>query len=485
MGINPLRDLTVKLTNFEKKEEISYPEAEEMLAFLEFEGSMTLRAAEREIATLDGPKASLVETQKVYHRVRHCCIDQAIDHLDQSLAFNPKQIRTLHLLNRCSPSESQELRLQRLKQLIEQKQLRIVPDEPPTKRICPVVPLGNGICALPFEIMQRVFRGCGRFEVLRMVNRQFRRFADQHLEECWDQLKQSPPQGNVDIAASMQRLEERMLDSPYPMFKALKTEFAAHGILFPGTIPITRADFEELQKNLAFKIACDQALVKLWVKIKRQLTDAPILNSGDEIRQWLNNPANADSLNRITALFLDNLGLLVLPPEIGNFTELRTLCLQWNKLSCLPDSIGNLRQLQKLLLFHNELSSLPSSLENLTGLRELHLGENHFTSLPDFIGNFTELQIFGISSNMLRSLPDSIGNLTQLLDFDATFNKLSSLPESISHLTQLRTLTLDHNLLESLPACLGDLPQLYELSVTHNTILFIPDSLRRIRHLLI
>lgn len=48
MGINPLRDLTVKLTNFEKKEEISYPEAEEMLAFLEFEGSMTLRAAERD-----------------------------------------------------------------------------------------------------------------------------------------------------------------------------------------------------------------------------------------------------------------------------------------------------------------------------------------------------------------------------------------------------------------------------------------------------
>lgn len=74
-----------------------------------------------------------------------------------------------------------------------------------------------------------------------------------------------------------------------------------------------------------------------------------------------------------TILYLAQLRLTELPPEIGNLVNLQSLNLSNNELSNLPPEIGNLNNLVYFNLNNSQLSSLPVEIGNLTNLRELHL----------------------------------------------------------------------------------------------------------------
>src|SRR5687768_4333546 len=58
-------------------------------------------------------------------------------------------------------------------------------------------------------------------------------------------------------------------------------------------------------------------------------------------------------------LDLSELGLEVLPPEVGQLANLQTLYLYGNQLSALPPEIGQLTNLQRFNLNSNQLSALP------------------------------------------------------------------------------------------------------------------------------
>jgi internalin A len=64
--------------------------------------------------------------------------------------------------------------------------------------------------------------------------------------------------------------------------------------------------------------------------------------------------------DKVTELNLSDKGLTILPPEIGQLTNLRSLDLNSNQLSSLPPEIGQLTNLRSLNLFNNQLSSLPA-----------------------------------------------------------------------------------------------------------------------------
>ena len=76
-----------------------------------------------------------------------------------------------------------------------------------------------------------------------------------------------------------------------------------------------------------------------------------------------------------------------LPDNIGNWTELVSLYLEWNRISVLPDSFSELTSLINLYLNNNVLSSLPDNLENLENLYFLDLGYNYrMTDIQAAIG---------------------------------------------------------------------------------------------------
>ena len=60
-----------------------------------------------------------------------------------------------------------------------------------------------------------------------------------------------------------------------------------------------------------------------------------------------------------------------------------SLDLSWNGITVLPPEIGQLTQLTSLSLYGNQLTALPPEIAQLTQLTELNLvGNNQLTALP-------------------------------------------------------------------------------------------------------
>jgi Leucine-rich repeat (LRR) protein len=89
----------------------------------------------------------------------------------------------------------------------------------------------------------------------------------------------------------------------------------------------------------------------------------------------------------------------VLPPEIGQLTNLETLRLEGNQLTVLPPEIGQLTNLKGLAPARNQLTTLPPEIGQLTSLRRLALDGNQLTTLPrelaDLLSGGLELGLVG------------------------------------------------------------------------------------------
>lgn len=90
---------------------------------------------------------------------------------------------------------------------------------------------------------------------------------------------------------------------------------------------------------------------------------------------------------RVSALIIENKGIVQLPDSIGNLTGLSKLYLSSNRMETLPTTIGKLRSLKELVLSKNKFKNLPKQLIELPRLNLLNLAKN---PLPD---NFAK--IFG------------------------------------------------------------------------------------------
>ncbi|MDP1586301.1 MAG: leucine-rich repeat domain-containing protein, partial [Prosthecobacter sp.] len=163
-----------------------------------------------------------------------------------------------------------------------------------------------------------------------------------------------------------------------------------------------------------------------------------------------------------TGLNLSNLGLTLVPPEIGQLSALKELRLFSNQLTGLPSEIGQLSTLTVLDLEDNQLTSLPPEIGQLSALTGLSLSNNHLTNLPPEIGLLAALTELSLDSNQLTSLPPEIGQLSALKQLDLYTNQLTSLPPEIGQLSALTVLNLSENPLTSLPL---EIVQLYALTV--------------------
>jgi hypothetical protein len=131
-----------------------------------------------------------------------------------------------------------------------------------------------------------------------------------------------------------------------------------------------------------------------------------------------------------------------LPPQIGNFANLKELKLDDNQLTgAIPAAIGNLTSLEYLWIRRNELSgSIPPEIGNLTALLSLVFHENNLTgAIPSQIGSLVNLQSLYLSYNQLDGpIPTAIGKLASLNYLNLRNNQLSrELPVSLMQLTNL------------------------------------------------
>ncbi|MBS0607188.1 MAG: leucine-rich repeat domain-containing protein, partial [Verrucomicrobia bacterium] len=290
----------------------------------------------------------------------------------------------------------------------------------------------------------------------------------------------------------MQALEKQFLKNGNPLVDNVHQLFARFTQLLRSEIRLTQLPGEVFQVTEAHLITLqtrlqkhyeDEALGTIWnlhlVGIFNQqgaFLHVARPNGVQEIRAWLNDPANKERIQQVTHLDFTYSRLKALPSEIGLFTGLQQLSLSRNKLSSLPESFGNLQALTKLDLRNNQLSSLPESFGNLQALNRLHLSNNQLSSLPESLGNLQALRWLDLEYNQLSSLPDSFGNLSVLTKFYLRNNQLSSLPDSFGNLQALTELDLRNNQLSSLPDSFGNLQALRWLSLSDNQLSSLPDS---------
>ncbi len=124
----------------------------------------------------------------------------------------------------------------------------------------------------------------------------------------------------------------------------------------------------------------DDSLRALWQQIKRQIPNAGPWEHAlaQQIRIWMNDPANEETLQQVDYLnFGGGVFLRAIPPEIGKLTALRGIYLDGinrNGLRGLPDEMRNLRVLEYLYLQQgHSFREIPPVINQLPQLRSLRI----------------------------------------------------------------------------------------------------------------
>ncbi|XP_010431689.1 PREDICTED: probable leucine-rich repeat receptor-like serine/threonine-protein kinase At3g14840 [Camelina sativa] len=209
-----------------------------------------------------------------------------------------------------------------------------------------------------------------------------------------------------------------------------------------------------------------------------EFSGLPFLQEIDLSRNFLNGsiPPEWGALPLVNISLLGNRISGPIPKEFGNFTNLKSLVLEYNQLSgTLPRELGNLRNHKKLLLSSNYLTGeIPSTFAKLTSLTDFRISDNQFTgTIPDFIQNWTKLGKLVIqASGLVGPIPSAIGPLKKLSNL-----KISDLagPESpfplLQNMTSMKTLVLRNcNLTGDLPEYLGTFTSFKNLDLSFNKL---------------
>ena len=193
------------------------------------------------------------------------------------------------------------------------------------------------------------------------------------------------------------------------------------------------------------------------------------------ISTWHGITTNSEGCVRSINLSLNGLNG-VLPPQIGDLSNLELLYLYENQLTgSIPVELGKLSKLKELHLAENQLTGIiPPDLGNLNSLQGLYLYVNQLTGIiPTEIGQLSNLQNFAAQNNQLTgAIPSTIGNLVGLQTLSLFNNQLTgNFPFELTKLINLKGLSLQNNQLTgSLFPAIGDLTKLIILSLENNQL---------------
>jgi len=129
-----------------------------------------------------------------------------------------------------------------------------------------------------------------------------------------------------------------------------------------------------------------------------------------------------------TWLYLSDMGLREIPPQVWEFEHLTQLDLNDNRIEALPPDIARLTNLERLSLDGNRLEALPPEIGQLTRLQWLDLDNNRLAALPPEFARLQALTHLQIQYNRWKTFPDVILELPNLQLLFLAGNRLGDLP---------------------------------------------------------
>lgn len=165
-----------------------------------------------------------------------------------------------------------------------------------------------------------------------------------------------------------------------------------------------------------------------------------------------------------------------IPPELGQLTSLRTLDLSQNDhTGTIPPELGTLINLEKLDLQNNLLvGTIPDELGDIgLSLEHLDLSNNSLSgTISSELGRFRNLEYLNLASNNFQgTIPFGVRTMPLLKTLNVNNNNLSGNIPDLSGLTSIETLFLYNNDFDgSIPASIGSLTTLYWLVLGRNDL---------------
>lgn len=139
--------------------------------------------------------------------------------------------------------------------------------------------------------------------------------------------------------------------------------------------------------------------------------------------------------------------LKILPPTIGQFSQLKQLTINNNRLQEIPPEIGNLKKLETLSLNNNLLRYLPRELSQLTNLKTVNLSGNLLTEFPAMLCGIKSLDFLDLSRNKITHLGEQVAGC-RASEINLNQNQIVSLSDAVSTCPRLKVLRLEENCLQ-------------------------------------
>ncbi|XP_057956837.1 receptor-like kinase TMK4 [Malania oleifera] len=218
--------------------------------------------------------------------------------------------------------------------------------------------------------------------------------------------------------------------------------------------------------------SADDAAV--MTKLASALSSLPSDWTGSKFCSWTG--VNCHNSGRVTSISLASKSLSgVLPSQLNELTQLRTLSLQNNQLSGALPSLANLSSLQQIYFNDNNFTSIPAGFfQGLTSLTTFSLSQNldldPWTIPTDLTQSSTLVSFYASNSQITGVIPDIFASFPNLQDLRLSYNNLTgALPASFAG-SAIKNLWLNNQAmgLSGGIGVLSNMSQLYQVWLQNN-----------------
>jgi Leucine-rich repeat (LRR) protein len=213
-----------------------------------------------------------------------------------------------------------------------------------------------------------------------------------------------------------------------------------------------------------------------WMQPNRTVSDEFGSNlqieTANKIRARITDPENTKALSKKFFFRFEALQLPAIPLEIIHFSNLTALYLNNNQIKIIPEALKELKELTVLELNSNGIKDISEVFAGFKNLKTLYLNDNQIEFIPAVMAN-SSLKTLSLNGNQIKNIPEVLAK-SKITSLALCSNQIKEIPEEFEH-SQLQYLFLGNNQIAVIPNKIAR-SQLDFLYLPDNQIKEIPEE---------